>query len=97
MHDVLLKRFDHPDETRTFPKGRFDLVRLGNMVIGRAVYQPGWKWSVDIGNTVGLIQCDVDMEANRIRNTLPSSRTGGRALLSLFPCFAAHTLTLTWR
>jgi len=60
MHDVLLKRFDHPDETRTFPKGRFDLVRLGNMVIGRAIYQPGWKWSVDVGGTVGLVQCDVE-------------------------------------
>ncbi len=60
MHDVFLKRFDQPDETRTFSRGRFDLVRLGSLVIGRAVYQPGWKWSVDIGKSVGLIHCNIE-------------------------------------
>jgi hypothetical protein len=60
MHDVVLKRFDQPDEIRTFPKGRFDVVRLGSMVIGRAVYQPGWKWSVDVGRAVGLVHCNIE-------------------------------------
>jgi hypothetical protein len=60
MHDVVLKRFDQPDETRTFPNGKFDLVRLRGMVIGRAVYQPGWKWSVGVGRTVGLTQCNIE-------------------------------------
>jgi hypothetical protein len=60
MHDVVLKRFDQPDETRRFPNGKFDLVRLGGMVIGRAVYQPGWKWSVDVGRTVALTQCNIE-------------------------------------
>src|SRR5438270_642010 len=49
MLEVTLKRFDHPDEVRTFEKGRFDLVRLGGMTIGRATYEPGWKWSVHVG------------------------------------------------
>jgi len=60
MHDVVLKRFDQPDEVRTFPKGRFDLVRLGSMVIGRAVYRPGWKWSADVGRAVGLVHCNIE-------------------------------------
>jgi mannose-6-phosphate isomerase-like protein (cupin superfamily) len=60
MHDAVLKRFDQPDEVRTFPKGRFDLVRLGSMVIGRAVYQPGWKWSADVGRAVGLVHCNIE-------------------------------------
>ena len=46
MLDVILKRFDQPDETRTFSKGKFDLVHLGGMTIGRATYEPGWRWSV---------------------------------------------------
>ena len=25
--DVILKRFEHPDEVRTFDKGKFELVR----------------------------------------------------------------------
>ena len=40
MLDVILKRFDQPDETRTFSKGKFDLVHIGGMTIGRATYEP---------------------------------------------------------
>ena len=47
--DVILKRFENPDEVRTFEKGRFELVTLGGMTIGRATYQPGWKWSEHVG------------------------------------------------
>jgi hypothetical protein len=46
--DVVLKRFDAPDETRVFEKGRFEIVRVGRMTIGRATYQPGWRWSVHV-------------------------------------------------
>jgi hypothetical protein len=44
--DVVLKRFEAPDEVRNFTRGRFELVTIGGMTIGRAMYQPGWKWSV---------------------------------------------------
>src|SRR5687768_8833316 len=42
--DVVLKRFESPDETRQMTKGRFELVTLGGVTIGRATYEPGWKW-----------------------------------------------------
>ena len=58
--DVILKRFDRPDEVREFPKGRFELVTLGGMTIGRATYQPGWKWSVDVGAALGQSSCHVE-------------------------------------
>ena len=58
--DVLLKRFEHPDETRTFERGRLELVRLGSVVIGRATYEPGWKWSQHVGPTVGAKWCEVE-------------------------------------
>jgi len=51
--DVILKRFETPDERRVFDKGSFDLVRLGGMTIGRATYEPGWKWSVHVGAATG--------------------------------------------
>jgi hypothetical protein len=57
MFDVILKRFDQPDETRHFPRGKFELVHIGGMTIGRATYEPGWKWSVDIGEPAGLRYC----------------------------------------
>ena len=56
----LLRRFESPDEVRAFSKGRFELVRLGGMTIGRATYEPGWRWSVDVGAAVGEASCRVE-------------------------------------
>lgn len=58
--ETILKRFDSPDEVRTFEKGKFEIVRLGGMTIGRATYQPGWKWSVHVGPTVSASRCNVE-------------------------------------
>ena len=58
MH-VILKRFEKSDETRTFEKGRFEIVRIGNMTIGRATYEPGWVWSRHVGAAAGLSSCPV--------------------------------------
>ena len=64
MTDVILKRFEAPDETRVFPKGKFELIRIGSpthpMTIGRATYEPGWKWSVDVGAALGQRSCQVE-------------------------------------
>lgn len=57
--DFELKRFDHPDEVRRFEKGRFDIVRIGGMTIGRATYEPGWKWSTHVGAPIGKRSCEV--------------------------------------
>ncbi len=59
MIDVILKRFETPDETRTFEKGRFDLIRIGGMTIGRASYEPGWKWSEHVGAATSSRYCSV--------------------------------------
>ncbi|MGH9367043.1 MAG: cupin domain-containing protein [Thermoanaerobaculia bacterium] len=60
MDDLILKRFDTPDEVRVFEKGRFEIVRLGSVVLGRATYQPGWKWSSHVGPTTGQARCGVE-------------------------------------
>ena len=58
--ELILKRFEQPDEVRLFSKGRFEIVRLGNMTIGRAIYEPGWKWSEDVGPSVGASYCNLE-------------------------------------
>lgn len=60
MLEVILKRFDSPDEARHFDKGRFELVSVGGLTIGRATYEPGWKWSAHVGPTVGETHCRVE-------------------------------------
>ena len=60
MLDVILKRFDAPDEVTRFDRGRFETVTLGGMTVGRATYEPGWKWSVDVGAALGQEYCTVE-------------------------------------
>jgi len=60
MLETILKRFEEPDEIRTFEKGKFEVVRIGGMTIGRATYQTGWKWSLHVGPGVGASRCNVE-------------------------------------
>jgi quercetin dioxygenase-like cupin family protein len=58
--DVTLKRFNSPDEVRTFTKGRFEIVHIAGMTLGRATYEPGWRWSEHVGRALGQTSCDVE-------------------------------------
>jgi quercetin dioxygenase-like cupin family protein len=55
-----LVNFDEPSEVRTFEKGRFELYRVGPTVLGRATYEPGWKWSEHVGAASGEALCQVE-------------------------------------
>ena len=35
-------------------------VTINNMIIGRAIYKPGWKWSEHVGPSIGKDFCDVE-------------------------------------
>ena len=56
---LIVRRFDEPDEHREFPLGRFDLLRAGGLTVGRAEYEPGWRWSEHVGKAIGKKSCDV--------------------------------------
>jgi quercetin dioxygenase-like cupin family protein len=60
MLDVIIKQFERPDEVREMDKGKFELVRIGGLTVGRATYQPGWRWSEHVGPTVGASRCTVE-------------------------------------
>src|SRR3954449_5272936 len=47
--DLTLIDFDSPTEVREFEKGRFEVYEVGPMTLGRATYEPGWKWSEHVG------------------------------------------------
>jgi hypothetical protein len=60
MQKAILKRFEHQDEVRVFDKGRFEIVHIGGLTIGRASYEPGWKWSQDVAPLAGTALCEVE-------------------------------------
>jgi hypothetical protein len=53
------KNLDSPDETREFENGKLDVVNLGEVTVGRAVFQPGWRWSQDVKPIAGTDSCEV--------------------------------------
>ncbi len=78
--DVVLKRFESPDEVREMVKGRFELVHLGGMTIGRATYQPGWRWSLHVGPTVGATHCTVEHVGLVLSGTATAAFKDGRVV-----------------
>jgi len=44
---------ESPDETRTPPKTRIDVVRPAGTTAGRFTFQPAWRWSEAIEPVVG--------------------------------------------
>jgi hypothetical protein len=47
-----------PDETRTFDKGKLELVTIGGITFGRATFQPGWRWSTSVKPLVNTKSCE---------------------------------------
>jgi class 3 adenylate cyclase len=52
------KSFDTPDETRNLPKATADVVNVGEVAVGYAVWQPGWRWSSDLRPLAGTDWCE---------------------------------------
>ena len=77
---VILKRFESPDEVRVLQKGRFELVHLGGMTIGRATYEPGWRWSEHVGASVGATRCNVEHIGLVLSGTATAAFDDGRVV-----------------
>lgn len=59
MAGVRRKNLGEPDEVRIHPRGRGGMVTIGSRSVGRAVLEPGWRWSVDVRPLVGTPSCPV--------------------------------------
>jgi quercetin dioxygenase-like cupin family protein len=52
------KKFASPDETRTFPKGKVELLNIGGGVVGKLTLEPGWRWSEHVKPIAGTEWCE---------------------------------------
>jgi quercetin dioxygenase-like cupin family protein len=78
--EVVLKRFEQPDEVRTFVKGKFELIHIGGLTIGRATYEPGWKWSEHVGRALDKTSCDVEHVGIVIAGCATAAMDDGREI-----------------
>jgi hypothetical protein len=58
MKKMEAKSFGVPDEVRKFDKGKVELVKIGGATIGRAVFEPGWRWSTSVKPIVNTKSCE---------------------------------------
>ena len=59
MGGLASKNFATAEEVRTFDKGRMEVISLGDATVGRATFQPGWKWSECVKPIAGTDSCEV--------------------------------------
>jgi hypothetical protein len=79
--ELEIRRFDQPTETRTFERGAFELLTVGGMSIGRASYEPGWRWSEHVGPLVGAELCEVEHVGMVISGRAAVRMADGRELV----------------
>ncbi len=53
------KSFNAPDEIRTPPKTKIEVVNIGGSALMRTTFDPGWKWSEHVKPTAGTESCQV--------------------------------------
>ena len=54
---VESKSLNAPEEVRAFEKGKLELVTVDGVTIGRATFQPGWKWSTCVAPIAKTNSC----------------------------------------
>ena len=58
MEKAEVKSLNVPDEIRAFPKGRLEVVKIGGASVGRATFQPGWRWSESVKPLANTKSCE---------------------------------------
>ena len=60
MTQMVRMSLDNPEETRPFAdgKGKLELVNLAAGPVGRATFEPGWKWSLHIKPIAKTESCE---------------------------------------
>jgi hypothetical protein len=76
-----LKSFGKPDEVREFPNGKVELVKIGNAMIGRATFMPGWKWSESVQPLAKTKSCEAPHYQYHVSGELMVKMDDGSTLL----------------
>ena len=67
---IEAKAFDSPDEVRTFDKGKLDLVDVNGRMVGRATFEPGWRWSESLKPMIKTKSCEAPHFQYHLSGTL---------------------------
>jgi hypothetical protein len=74
------KTFATPDETRTFERGRVEIVHVAGSDIGRLTLEPGWRWSSHVKHIAGTDLCEAPHFQYQVAGSLHIEMADGRVL-----------------
>lgn len=72
-----LKTFDLPEEVRAFDKGKVELVKVAGATIGRATFEPGWKWSTCVKPIAKTDSCQAAHFGYQVSGTMTTRMDDG--------------------
>jgi class 3 adenylate cyclase len=78
---IQRKSLNDPDGSIAFPGGEGTHVRVGAMAVGRAILQPGWRWSKDVQPNVGTASCEVHHVHIVLRGSFAARMDGGEEVV----------------
>ncbi len=74
--------FGKPDEVREFAKGRAEILQIDGTPIGRMIFQPGWRWSVDLKPVAGTESCRAPHFQYHVSGTLGIKMDDGTEIVA---------------
>lgn len=72
------KKFQFPDEVRTFEKGRVEIVNINGGTVGRLILEPGWRWSEHVKPIAKTDWCEAPHFQYQISGKLRIAMADGR-------------------
>lgn len=77
-----MKSLNSPEEVRTFDKGKVELVKIAGATIGRATFEPGWKWSTCVKPLANTNSCQMAHYGYQLSGKLTTRMDDGTELTS---------------
>jgi hypothetical protein len=71
------KSLNSPDEVRKFDKGKIDLVSVAGAMVGRATFEPGWKWSACVKPLAKTDSCQAAHFGYQLSGTMTTRMDDG--------------------
>jgi uncharacterized cupin superfamily protein len=56
---MVTKNIHQPDEVRTLPKTKIEVVTFGDLSLMKLTLEPGWRWSEHVKPSAGTDNCEV--------------------------------------
>jgi len=71
------KSLNLPEEVRKFDKGKVEIVNIAGATIGRATFEPGWKWSTCVKPIANTNSCQAAHFGYQVSGTMTTRMDDG--------------------